>query len=90
MTTAAPTVRPNPVRRLPGMRDFDAGARQRKQDVERRLADFIGRFGYSALEVPVLESTELFLSVLVKDRDRLARVIRAIRALPSVHRVQRV
>ena len=36
------------------------------------------------------ESTELFLSVLVKDRDRLARVIRAIRTLPSVHRVQRV
>ena len=61
MTTAAPTVRPNPVRRLPGMRDFDAGARQRKHEVERRLADFIGRFGYSALEVPVLESTELFL-----------------------------
>lgn len=43
------------------MRDFDAGARQRKQDVERRLADFIGGFGYSELEVPVLESTELFL-----------------------------
>ena len=61
MTTAASPVRPNPVRRLPGMRDFDAGARQRKHEVERRLAEFIGRFGYSALEVPVLESTELFL-----------------------------
>ena len=61
MISAAPPVRPNPVRRLPGMRDFDAGARQHKQDVERRLADFIGRFGYSPLEVPVLESTELFL-----------------------------
>ena len=61
MISAASSVRPNPVRRLPGMRDFDAGARQRKQDVERRLADFIGRFGYSALEVPVLETTELFL-----------------------------
>ena len=36
------------------------------------------------------ESAELFLSVLVKDRNRLARVIRAIRTLPSVHRVQRV
>ncbi len=61
MISAALPVRPNPVRRLPGMRDFDAGARQRKHDVERRLADFIGRFGYSALEVPVLETTELFL-----------------------------
>ena len=61
MISAASPVRPNPVRRLPGMRDFDAGARQRKRDVERRLADFIGRFGYSELEVPVLESTELFL-----------------------------
>ncbi len=61
MISAAVPVRPNPVRRLSGMRDFDAGARQRKHDVERRLADFIGRFGYSALEVPVLETTELFL-----------------------------
>ena len=61
MTPAVSPIRPNPVRRLPGMRDFDAGARRRKQDVERRLADFIGRFGYSALEVPVLETTELFL-----------------------------
>jgi len=61
MISAASTIRPNPVRRLPGMRDFDAGERQRKQEVERRLGDFIGRFGYSALEVPVLEATELFL-----------------------------
>ncbi len=61
MISAASTIRPNPVRRLPGMRDFDAGARQLKQEVEHRLGDFIGRFGYSALEVPVLESTELFL-----------------------------
>lgn len=61
MISAASPVRPNPVTRLPGMRDFDAGARQRKHDVERRLAAFIGRFGYAALEVPVLETTELFL-----------------------------
>ena len=61
MISAASPVRPNPVRRLPGMRDFDAGARQRKQAVELRLADFIGLFGYSTLEVPVLEATELFL-----------------------------
>ena len=61
MISAVSPFRPNPVRRLPGMRDFDAGARQRKQDVERRLADFIELFGYSTLEVPVLEATELFL-----------------------------
>ena len=61
MISDASTARPYPVRRLPGMRDFDAGTCQHKQDVERRLADFIGRFGYSALEVPVLETTELFL-----------------------------
>ena len=61
MISAVSPVRPNPVRRLPGMRDFDAGARRFKQDVESRLADYIGRFGYSALEVPVLETTELFL-----------------------------
>lgn len=61
MIAAVSPVRPNPVRRLPGMRDFDAGARRHKRDIERRLADFIGRFAYSALEVPVLETTELFL-----------------------------
>lgn len=43
------------------MRDFDAGAYRRKQEVESRLADFIGRFGYTPIEVPVLETTELFL-----------------------------
>ena len=51
----------NLVRRLPGMRDFADADCLRKQSVERRLADFIGRFGYAPLEVPVLESTELFL-----------------------------
>ena len=61
MISDASTARPYPVRRLSGMRDFDAGTCQHKQDVERRLADFIGRFGYSGLEVPVLETTELFL-----------------------------
>ncbi|CAI8018439.1 Histidine--tRNA ligase [Geodia barretti] len=61
MISAVSTDRPNPVRRLPGMRDFDAGACRRKHEVERQLAEFIGRFGYSMLEVPVLETTELFL-----------------------------
>ncbi len=61
MISAVSPVRPNPVRRLPGMRDFDAGSFRHKQEVERRLVNFIGRFGYSTLEVPVLETTELFL-----------------------------
>lgn len=61
MIAAVAPARPNPVRRLPGMRDFSADACRRKQAVERRLGDFIARFGYSPLEVPILESTELFL-----------------------------
>ena len=61
MISAAASVRPNPVRRLPGMRDFDAADCRHKQDVERALTYFIARFGYSPIEVPVLESTDLFL-----------------------------
>lgn len=61
MVSAVTPARPNPVRRLSGMRDFDAGACRRKQEVESRLAGFIGRFGYTPIEVPVLETTELFL-----------------------------
>ena len=52
---------PNPVRRLPGMRDLSDDACRRKQAAERRLADAIARYGYRPLDVPVLESTELFL-----------------------------
>ena len=52
---------PSPVRRLPGMRDLSDDACRRKQAVERRLADAIARYGYRPLDVPVLESTELFL-----------------------------
>ncbi len=52
---------PAPVRLLPGMRDSSPAACLRKRDVERRLADFIARFGYAPLEVPILEATELFL-----------------------------
>ena len=52
---------PSPVRRLPGMRDLSDDACRRKQAVERRLSDAISRYGYRPLEVPLLESTELFL-----------------------------
>ena len=43
------------------MRDLSPAAFLRKREVERRLADFIARFGYALLEVPILEATELFL-----------------------------
>ena len=43
------------------MRDLSGDACRRKQAVERRLADVISRYGYRPLDVPVLESTELFL-----------------------------
>ena len=52
---------PVPVRRLPGMRDLSDAACRRQQDVQSRLADFIGQRGYGRLDVPVLEPTELFL-----------------------------
>ena len=61
MVSAVTSARPNPVRRLSGMRDFDAGACRHKQEAESRLADFIRRFGYTPIEVPILETTELFL-----------------------------
>lgn len=57
---ATPTTA-NPVRRLPGMRDVPAAASRRRQDVQSRLADFIGQYGYAPLDVPTLEPTELFL-----------------------------
>ncbi len=61
MIAPAAAAHPNPVRLLPGMRDLSPAACLRKRDVERRLADFIARFGYAPLEVPILEATELFL-----------------------------
>ena len=57
---AAPPVA-NPVRRLPGMRDIPDSAYRRKQAVQRRLSAVIARYGYTTLDVPILESTELFL-----------------------------
>ena len=61
MIVPAAAAHPNPVRLLPGMSDSSPAACLRKRDVERRLADFIARFGYAPLEVPILEATELFL-----------------------------
>ena len=50
-----------PVGRLPGMRDLGSHASRGKRSVQSRLNEFIGSYGYGALEVPVLEATELFL-----------------------------
>lgn len=57
---AAPVVA-NPVRRLPGMRDLPDAAYRSKQAVQSRLFEAIRRYGYLNLDVPILESTELFL-----------------------------
>ena len=50
-----------PVRRLPGMRDWPDAACRRRDAALRRLSDFIARRGYGRLDVPLLEPTELFL-----------------------------
>ena len=50
-----------PVRRLPGMRDWPDGASRHRSSVQRRLSDLIAQRGYARLDVPLLESTELFL-----------------------------
>ena len=43
------------------MRDLDAAACRRVEAVVSKLAESIGRYGYERLDVPILESTELFL-----------------------------
>ena len=43
------------------MRDLGSHASRCKRSVQSRLNEFIGSYGYGALEVPVLEATELFL-----------------------------
>ncbi len=50
-----------PVRRLPGMRDWPDEASRRRNGVQRRLSDFIAQRGYARLDAPLLEPTELFL-----------------------------
>ena len=61
MIAPAASVVTNPVRRLPGMRDYSGDAQRDKQGVQSRVSEVIGRCGYRTLDVPILESTELFL-----------------------------
>jgi histidyl-tRNA synthetase len=55
------SITPAPVRRLPGMRDFTAAACRDMRTVQSRLSALADRYGYTQLDVPVLESTELFM-----------------------------
>ena len=50
-----------PVTRLQGMQDLSQESWRHKRELQDRLLDFIGSYGYSCLETPILEPTELFL-----------------------------
>ena len=43
------------------MRDVSDDAFRQRQEVESRVSDAIARYGYRRLDVPILESTDLFL-----------------------------
>ncbi len=61
MIAPAVPITPKPVRRLPGMQDVPDAAYRRQQAVQSRLFEAVARYGYLNLDVPILESTELFL-----------------------------
>jgi histidyl-tRNA synthetase len=50
-----------PVKRLWGMYDLSQESWLRKRDLQDRLVRLFGSYGYRFLEMPILESTELFL-----------------------------
>ena len=50
-----------PVARLQGMNDLSQAAWRRKRDLQDRLVELIGSYGYHWLDTPILEPTELFL-----------------------------
>ena len=56
-----PTTSANTVSRLQGMNDLSEDAWRQKQDLQERLCQLLGGYGYRQLETPVLEPTELFL-----------------------------
>lgn len=49
------------VARLGGMKDLSQDAWRTKRDLQDRLGELIGSFGYRHLETPILELTDLFL-----------------------------
>ncbi len=51
----------NAVSRLQGMNDLTEDAWRQKLDLQERLSQLLGGYGYWLLETPVLESTELFM-----------------------------
>ena len=50
-----------PVARLRGMYDRSQDSWLRKRELQERLVELIGSYGYRFLETPILEPTELFL-----------------------------
>jgi len=56
-----PTQWANTVSRLQGMHDLSEDALRQKLDLQERLCQLLGGYGYRQLETPVLEPTELFL-----------------------------
>jgi len=56
-----PTQSTNTVSRLQGMHDLSEDAWRQKLDLQERLCQLLGGYGYRQLETPVLEPTELFL-----------------------------
>ena len=51
----------NPVRRLAGMKDVPHTEYRLKQAVQAHLSRAIATYGYNALDIPIMEPTELFL-----------------------------
>ncbi len=51
----------NTVSRLPGMQDLSEDSLRQKRELQDRLAQLLGGYGYQMLETPVLEPTELFM-----------------------------
>lgn len=51
----------NTVSRLQGMHDLSEDAWRRKLELQDRLCQLLGSYGYRMLETPILEPTELFL-----------------------------
>jgi len=56
-----PTQSGNTVSRLQGMNDLSEDAWRKKLDLQERLCQLLGGYGYRQIETPVLEPTELFM-----------------------------